>query len=180
MANLTNCLDTCSIYVGTYKKYNEGSIYGKWIKLSDYSNYDELLEAMRELHQDEQEPEFMFQDYECGQFFIKQRLISECHLSANIYEIAEQINNSDYDFEVIEAYADCMSYYHKEIEDLLESLSDSYYGEFNSDEDFAQTTLEQDGSIPENLPSYIYIDWETTARNLMYDYMSSNGYYFRN
>lgn len=142
MANLTNCLDTFSIYVGTYKKYNEGSIYGKWIKLSDYSNYDELLEAMRELHQDEQEPEFMFQDYECSEFFIKQKLISECYLSASIYEIAEQIDNSVFDFEVVEAYADCMSYYHKEIEDLLESLSDSYYGEFNSDEDFAQTTLE--------------------------------------
>lgn len=108
------------------------------------------------------------------------KLISEYHLSANIYEIAEQINNSDYDFEIIEAYAECMSYYHKDVEDLLDNLSDSYYGEYSSDEEFAQTTLEQDGSIPENLPSYIYIDWEATARHLMYDYMSSNGYYFRN
>lgn len=180
MAKLTNCLDTFSIYVGTYAKYNNGSLQGSWLEISNYSNYDELLETMRELHQDEDEPEFMFQDYKCNQFFIKQKLISECHLSANIYEIAEQINNSDYDFEVIEAYAECMSYYHEDISDLLDNLSDSYYGEYSSDEDFAQTTLEQDGSILENLPSYIYIDWEATARHLMYDYMSSNGYYFRN
>ena len=155
MAKLTNCLDTFSIYVGTYKKYNEGSLQGAWLELSDYSDYDELLQTMQELHKDEEEPEFMFQDYECSHFFIKQKLISECHLSADIYEIAEEINNSDYDFDVIEAYAECMSYYHKDVSDLLESLSDSYYGEYSSDEDFAQTTLEQDGSIPENLPSYI-------------------------
>lgn len=180
MAKLTNCLDTFSIYVGTYKKYNEGSIYGEWLNLSDYSNYEELLQAMQELHQDEDDPEFMIQDYECSEFFIKQKLISESHLSANIYEIAEQINSSDYDFEVIEAYAECMSYYHNDVEDLLYNLSDSYFGQYNSDEDFAQDILEQDGSIPENLPSYIYIDWEATTRHLMYDYMSSNGYYFRN
>lgn len=180
MTKLNNCLQQFQIYVGTYNKYNSGSIQGGWIQLSDYANYDELLQAMRELHQDEDDPEFMFQDYECSEFFIKQKLISECHLSANIYEIAEQIDNSDFDFEIVEAYADCMGYYHDKVDELLESLSDSYNGEFESDEDFAQTTLEQDGSIPENLPSYIYIDWETTARNLMYDYMSSNGYYFRN
>lgn len=180
MAKLKNCLDTFSIYVGMYAKYNEGSIYGEWLQLSNYSSYDELLEAMEELNQDEQEPEFMLQDYECSEFFIKQKLISESHLSANIYEIAEQINNSDYEFEIIEAYAKCMNYYHKDVEDLLDSLSDSYYGEYSSDEDFAQCTLEQDGSIPENLPSYIYIDWKATARHLMYDYMSFNGYYFKN
>lgn len=180
MAKLTNCLEDFQIYVGTYKKYNEGSIYGEWLNLSDYSNYEELLQAMQELHQDEDDPEYMFQDYECSEFFIKQKLISECHISADIYEIAKQINGSDYDLEVIEAYAECMSYYHKDVEDLLNSLSDSYYGEYDSDEDFAQCTLEQDGSIPENLPSYIYIDWEATARHLMYDYMSSNGHYFRN
>lgn len=32
--------------------------------LSDYSDYDELLTAMRELHFDEPDAEFIFQDYE--------------------------------------------------------------------------------------------------------------------
>ncbi|WP_260264062.1 antirestriction protein ArdA [Elizabethkingia ursingii] len=68
MTKLLNCLDTICIYVGTYKKYNEGSLFGKWLSLSDYSDYDELLEAMKELHKDEDDPEFMFQDYECPSF----------------------------------------------------------------------------------------------------------------
>lgn len=65
MTNLQNCLDTASIYCGTYAKYNNGSLYGKWLNLSDYSSYDELLTTMYELHSDEADPEFMFQDYEC-------------------------------------------------------------------------------------------------------------------
>ena len=49
------------VYVGTYNKYNNGSLFGKWLDLSDYSD------------KDEQEPEFMFQDYEN----IPETLISE-------------------------------------------------------------------------------------------------------
>lgn len=180
MANLQNCLDNCSLYVGTYKKYNEGSIFGEWLNLSDYSDYNELYEAMKELHNDEEDPEFMFQDYEFPKLFISQGLISESHISKDIYEIAEKINDSGLEFEIIEAYVDCIGNYCKDTEELLDRISDSYYGEFNSDEDFTQEMLEQDGSIPENLPSYIFIDWQKTAYNFMFDYSCSNRHYFRN
>ena len=50
-------------------------------------------------------------------------------------------------------------------------------GEYSDDETFAQYILEE--SIPESLPNFIYIDWEVTARNLMYDYYSNDGYYFK-
>jgi len=180
MANLQNCLENCSLYCGTYAKYNNGNIFGEWLNLSDYSDYNELYEAMKELHNDEDDPEFMFQDYEFPKFFINQGLISESSISKDIYQIAEKINDSDVDFEIIEAYIDCIGNYCKDTEELLEKISDSYSGEYNSDEDFVQEMLEQDGSIPENLPSYIYIDWEATARHLMYDYSASNGFYFRN
>lgn len=29
-------LDECRVYVGTYGKYNNGSIFGKWVELSDF------------------------------------------------------------------------------------------------------------------------------------------------
>jgi hypothetical protein len=50
-------------------------------------------------------------------------------------------------------------------------------GEFSDDETFAQYMLEED--IPESLPSCIYIDWEATARNLMYYYFESDRHYFK-
>lgn len=51
-------------YVGTYKKYNEGSLAGKWMNLSDYPTYQEFLQACKDLHKNEDDPEFMIQDWE--------------------------------------------------------------------------------------------------------------------
>lgn len=99
MTKLQNCLDTASIYCGTYAKYNNGSLFGKWLNLSDYSDYDELLTAMYELHSDEQDPEFMFQDYECP-ILEKLALLSECHISKDIYDVLEQISDSGHEVEV--------------------------------------------------------------------------------
>lgn len=53
-----------AIYVGTYAKYNAGSLFGKWFNLSDFADKDEFMEACKELHKDEEDPEFMFQDRE--------------------------------------------------------------------------------------------------------------------
>ncbi|MNL78164.1 Antirestriction protein (ArdA) [compost metagenome] len=57
-------INEARIYVGTYAKYNDGSIAGGWLDLSDYSNKDEFYQACTQLHADEEDPEFMFQDYE--------------------------------------------------------------------------------------------------------------------
>lgn len=55
------------VYVGTHKKYNEGSdnkLDGKWLDMSDYDSYEDFIAACKELHKDEDEPEFMFQDFD--------------------------------------------------------------------------------------------------------------------
>jgi len=63
-SNTSTMTTTASLYVGTYSKYNNGSIVGQWMKLNDYSDAEEFLAACVELHKDEVDPEFMFQDYE--------------------------------------------------------------------------------------------------------------------
>ena len=45
-------------------------------------------------------------------------------------------------------------------------IRDSYFTEY------AQQLLEDCGELPPDLPSYIEIDWEATARNLRVDYFS--------
>lgn len=35
-------LSEARVYVGTYNKYNNGSLFGKWLDLSDYSDKDEF------------------------------------------------------------------------------------------------------------------------------------------
>lgn len=67
------------VYVGTYGKYNAGSIAGKWIDLSSFENYDQFVKACAEVHKDERDPEFMIQDYEgmpdglaCGEWISRE------------------------------------------------------------------------------------------------------------
>ncbi len=50
------------VYVGTYAKYNNGSIAGAWIALAGCKDYDDFLAKCREIHKDERDPEFMIQD----------------------------------------------------------------------------------------------------------------------
>lgn len=52
------------LYVGTYAKYNRGSLAGAWLDLDKFKNADEFAAACRRLHKDERDPELMFQDVE--------------------------------------------------------------------------------------------------------------------
>lgn len=174
-----NCLENFAIYCGTYAKYNSGSIEGAWLNLSDYQSYDELLTAMKKLHKDEKYPEFHFQDYECDNFFINQNLVCEGYLSREIYDIADKIDNSSLDIEIIGSFVDCFGQY-TDVDELISSAEENYYGCYDSDEDFAENLLQEMGTIPESLPSYVYIDYERTARDLMFDFNCSNKHYFRN
>lgn len=53
------------VYVGTYAKYNNGSIKGGWLSLNDYDTYADFCKACYALHKDERDPELMIQDTEC-------------------------------------------------------------------------------------------------------------------
>ena len=52
------------VYIGTYGKYNAGSLAGGWVDLDSCASYREFLAACKKLHRDEAEPEYMIQDYE--------------------------------------------------------------------------------------------------------------------
>lgn len=87
-------METAKLYVGTYAKYNNGSIEGAWLDLSDYSDSEEFLDACAELHKDEEEPEFMFQDFEGFPESLYRESMGEKYLDS-IYEyleIAEKID----------------------------------------------------------------------------------------
>lgn len=52
------------VYVGTYKKYNGGSLAGAWLSLADFKDYGAFLAACKKLHNDEADPEFLIEDSE--------------------------------------------------------------------------------------------------------------------
>jgi antirestriction protein len=160
---------TAQVYVGTYAKYNEGSIAGAWLDLEQFKDQDEFLKACAELHKDEEDPEFMFQDFEG----IPEILCWEGGLSEEVFDwLALDENERN----ILEAYIAITG---DEKCTIGEAMED-YMGAYSSDEDFTQELLEMCGDMPKDLPNYIVIDWEATARQIMWDYSEHEGLYFRN
>jgi len=60
-----------------------------------------------------------------------------------------------------------------------DALMEEYCGEYLSDEAFTEQLLEDSDMLPKDLPAWIHIDWEATAREVMMDYCEVNHHYFR-
>jgi len=56
----------------------------------------------------------------------------------------------------------------------IENWEDDYVGQYNSDEEFAQSLYEDRPAHP----LMNYIDWEAVARDEMHSYFEEDGYYF--
>lgn len=89
----------------------------------------------------------------------------------------EMSEENDLSVDINRAYLDNVGIEYATAEDCQEA----YQGEYEDDEAFVQQLLEDTGGLPKDLPAYIHIDWEWTAKEIMMDYFSSDdGYYFRN
>ena len=60
--------------------------------------------------------------------------------------------------------------------DIL-SIEDTYMGEHDSDEIFAQEVTSDEYNL-KGLPSYVIIDWELSSKEFMLDYKEHYGHYF--
>ena len=61
----------------------------------------------------------------------------------------------------------------------FDDFEEAYQGKWYDDEEFVEQLCIGCGDVPDNLPSYIYIDWGRTAGDIMMDYEVENSYYFR-
>lgn len=149
------------IYVGTYKKYNEGSLFGKWLTLSDYSDLEEFYEACKELHSDEEDAEYMFQDWE----YIPKGLISESWINETAFELIQQADNIK-DFDVFMAFLS-MSGYSLQDEDLgylLSKFRDCYAGKYDSNVAYAEEFIDNCYELSDFMQTYF--DYEKFAKDL--------------
>ena len=161
-----------AVYVGTYGKYNEGSIYGAWLDLTKFSDYEEFMEVCRLLHKDEEDAEFMIQDYEC----YPKRWYSESGMDEETFDkIRRWWDMDDEKREAFEAY---VNYFDDEDED---SFNDKYCGHFDSEEEYAeQFIMEMGGEMAAFYDAHPgYFNIEAFARDLFYDFTFVDGYVFR-
>lgn len=155
----TNSTDA-RIYVGTYAKYNAGNLAGAWLELADYTDQDSFLEACKEIHSDEADPELMFQAFEG----FPKAWYSESSAPAEI--VWEWLELGDTERAAFGLYADHMG---GDVD--IESFREAYNGTADSEAAFAEQIAEDCGEIPKDLPAWIVIDWEASWNcNLRYDY----------
>ena len=163
MTNLTTTQNTVSIYVGTYAKYNEGSLFGAWIDVTDLTE-EEFNQKCIELHQDEEDPEFMFQDFEANG--VLKEFISEGGIDSDFWEMKENLNElSDNEIEAFDIFI-CNGH----PADIYK-FQDAYRGhcnEYNIEQAFGEQIAEEMGYIQE-IPEHLryYFDFEAFGRDLL-------------
>ena len=162
-----------SVYCGTYRKYNEGSLFGAWLDITKFSNYDEFIDVCRQLHEDEKDPELMFQDYDS---FPDSLYCESCMGEDTFDKIIEYAELDDDDKEAFDDYLDNGHDYN------IERFRDAYCGKWESKVDFAQHIIDECYDIDKAMGSLaFYFDYEAYARDLfMSDFeMGENNHVFR-
>jgi len=149
------------LYVGTYHKYNCGSIKGAWIDLDGHDK-ETFYAACHELHADESDPEFMFQDFEG----FPESFYSESGCDDALWEWLELDDN---DKQTLAMYMEATGQ-----DGTIEQARDAFHGTADSGADFAENMAEECGDVPKDFPSWIEIDWEASwNRNLRHDYSTA-------
>lgn len=163
-----NFLDA-QVYCGTVKKIRGGNTDGKWMKLSDYKNAEDFLDACRQLHADEKHPELFFEDWQD----IPAPFISETRIAPCFWDVMNGLDESEH-----EAFAEWAEYaLIEEDTDLVELFRDSYVGRYDTEEDFAEEIADETMDIPENIRCYF--DYGAFARDLFIDdYLFTGNFVF--
>ena len=163
-----------AVYVGTYHKYNCGSLFGAWLDLTTFASYEDFCEVCRFLHRDEADPELMFQDMENW----PEAWYDEGSLSEDTFERIQEFAALDEDEqEAFEAFMDIRC----DSDVTFEEFRDAYQGKWDSEEEFTEQLVDDLGLLDE-IPEHLrrFFDMEAYSEELFrYDYDFTDGYVFR-
>lgn len=112
------------VYVGTYHKYNCGSLHGAWIDLFDHDIYS-YCDTIKELHKDEHDPEYMVQDTSVSSKIFN-ILIDKLGVDNRLFDVLEYIidNNLDLsnDDDLVKLHNDSCDHYN--LDNYIYSMDD--------------------------------------------------------
>lgn len=162
------------VYCGTYAKYNNGSIAGAWVDLSKFEDVNGFYKHIKNLHKDEHDPEYMFQDFEG----FPDSEYSECGM--DFEKLIEYAQLDEDEREVVAAYVVATGYSFKDFE-LQDAIDKVVFKEDESDMNtlavqYAEHWADSTGEVPEHLSWYI--DWQKYGESLLENYSEGNGYVF--
>lgn len=140
---------TPSVYVGTYGKYNSGSLEGEWVDLTRFDSKKEFLNyCYNTLHANERDAELMFQDYE----YIPEIFIGESFIDERFWDFMKE--NNDYPFDVKYAVANHVS----DVDEYFNVIDDIvFYPGCKDMSDVAYYSVKNFG-YPQNMEEYFDFD----------------------
>lgn len=159
--------DSPKLYVGTYAKYNDGSIEGKWLDLTEYEDKESFLESCKALHKDESDPELMYQDFEnfpkslYNESYLDDRLWDWLALDEDerekVGEYWDEIDSSANPDDIVNAYQG--------------NVNDMKDGRWISDEEAYGWYVVDEGLFGAEIPEALenYIDYESIGRDWLMD-----------
>ena len=130
------------VYVGTYAKYNSGSIAGAWLDLDDYDDVSEFISACSDLHSDEYDPEYMIQASEG----FPDRLASREYVTQQMIDYAKL---NDDDREILGAYVEYSGDESATIDDAWDRLCGVYDSFSEVVDERVEILLEEYKGFPE-------------------------------
>lgn len=129
-----------AVYVGTYRKYNNGSLFGEWVDLTKFDTYEDFMRYIRKLHKDERDPEFMMQDFEG----YPESWYYESGMSKDTFnKIKEYWEAFDGDDVKKQAYEQFVRYWGVDDGNTVEDFNNRYLGTWDSEYDYVDEMIEQ-------------------------------------
>lgn len=172
---------TARIYAACLAAYNNGTLHGRWIDVTDPETMKEQIAAMLAESPEPGAEEWAVHDYDGIRGAIADSYGEYPSLKALCTYVAAREPLEASEAEAFDIwYSDQDRSYHTTAEQLTDAFHDAYIGEFNSREDFGEYIIGD--QIDELLPQHLapYFDTEAFARDcLLGDYWEQNGHYFR-
>lgn len=167
--------DGYNVWVGCLACYNEGRLVGDWFEASscpqDIEEFNDAVSEHAKIRQLNPHEELWVFDHENSPV-------------EGEYSPMDAARYAEWMADLHESEVEAFIHYIKHVgtfdEQSADGFRDAYQGEYDSDRDFAQQFADDLGLIPEGLgwPASC-IDWDQAARELMMDYWSEGGHYFR-
>lgn len=161
-----------NVYVGSYGKYAEGNLHGAWVNIEEFISYEEFLSHCKEIHKDEEDPEFMFQDWEN----IPDGLISESWIHKGLFEV--ELDEDDLLLVIDYAEVWSISLRNADLQELFEKAMDNRFSSRDGFEDRALEAFLGSIGVPGHLSPYICAEKVVNAAKR--DYIFGNTWVYYN
>tara|TARA_R110002096_G_scaffold321656_1_gene515796 strand:- start:281 stop:796 length:516 start_codon:yes stop_codon:yes gene_type:complete len=162
---------TPKVYVSTYQTYNNGSLEGQWIDLDDFDTKEDFYEHLSKLNckiWKEDDPEYMFQDYEN----YPEEYYSESGMEEDVFRFIQEVDDEEKDMFI--AFLDNWGF--SDFDECFQQFVDRKTG-YDNWEDFAYEYAEQ--QFDKNFIESGYFNFDRYESDLKMEHTMLAGQIFR-